>query len=670
MSSQRFNPYVAWFGLPAGTKPSYYELLGVRNFETEPPVIAEAAECRLQLLAPHQSGPHAEAAEKLSREVTGVMNVLLSPEKRRQYDDKLRGQLSGGEAGGASHPASQANADDMLPPSIAAAESPTMMLPPGALPPAAAMPPSAAPAQAGMPPGMPGYGAYPPGAFPPGAMPAGAPPYGAMPSQPYGAPTYAAGMPPQQAAPYGATYSDPAAMQPGNYPPMVAAASFPQSAPMGFGGPAVGPGPGPGSGFAEAVASPSLYQSPLPGAAPAAGPSPGPSATFASSNVSQRTRAAGARRQQSSTMLIALGLLGGGAALLTVVMLAVAASNRTKQTPVVASAPIIARPPAKMSSEDEIRMKNAEAMRNAGLTPRPASPVERLPGAPGTYQSASQEELKRESMVPNAPSGLPSMPDLVMSMAPTGVVPSIATPAPAAPAPTAPTPPVTFDTPPTAPPTPAAMPAATAAAAMPTPPPAIPAAVPFIAGMDAEMPAMTAVLPADAARARSVNTMLGLARKYLRAREYAKAEEIILQTQVLADTPELIESTAEHFRASELLRTFWIAVREGVKSLKEGEELTYDGKTVIVVKHDDANLIVKADNKETVLQIEKLVPGLALHLAQRSLSGDDAASKVTLATFLGLDNSADRAKSAAMFDEAASEGANIANLRVVINSPS
>ena len=147
--SSRFNPYAEWFGLNTSTKPSYYDLLGVPNFETEPPVIAEAAELRLQQLEPHRNGPNAEQAEKLSREVTGVMNLLLSPDKRRQYDEQLRQQLA--------PPAPPA-----APPSlIDAADSPTMMLPPGAY----TLPPMNTAPQAPAAPNP--YGAYPGYAAPP-----------------------------------------------------------------------------------------------------------------------------------------------------------------------------------------------------------------------------------------------------------------------------------------------------------------------------------------------------------------------------------------------------------------------------------------------------------------------------------------------------------------------
>jgi hypothetical protein len=244
------------------------------------------------------------------------------------------------------------------------------------------------------------------------------------------------------------------------------------------------------------------------------------------------------------------------------------------------------------------------------------------------------------------PGQLPSMDQLVISMAPKTAVatPGFPPPSPSFDAPTSP---------------PAAMPSATGSSP----------AVPSIAGLDPSKMPMEAALPADEARAKSVNTMLGAARKMLRSRDYAKAEEIILQTQVLADTPELITSTQSHGRLLELLQTFWTAAHEGVKSLKEGDEITNDGKTLKVVKHDDLNLVVKgSDNKEIVLVIDKLLPGLAVQMAERTLPKDDATTKLATAALLGLDQGGDRAKSASLLVEAEAMGSDVTALKAVLEA--
>jgi hypothetical protein len=330
--------------------------------------------------------------------------------------------------------------------------------------------------------------------------------------------------------------------------------------------------------------------------------------------------------------------------------------------------------PPNAFSSDEVARRQAEAARkNPNYRPSDFAQdtTARLPDGSKVYRSATQEELMAESVIPNSPpsnGGMPSMPNLVQQMAPAGVKP-----VPQAPT----TPPPSFTpapkpVPQPATPAPAAIASATAAmpAAPATPSTSGPAAIPVIGSSTppTEM-AMEAVLPANETVGKSVQTMLGAARKQMKSRDYTKAEEIVLQTQVMADTPELIKTAFEHDRTLQLLRTFWIAVHEGVKMLKEGEELTYDGKTAVVVKHDDVNLIVKQDGKDVVLVINRLVPGLAVKLAEKSLPAEQATTKLAIAAFLAMDQAADRTKAGTFVDEAVALGSgDVVGLRAVLEA--
>ncbi len=699
--SQKLNPYREWFGLDTTRKPSYYELLGVQNFETEPPVIAEAAECRLQLLEPHKAGPNAELAAKLTREVTGVMNALLNPEKRRQYDDQLRR-----ETGLA--PSSIADSTDG---GIEATDSPTMMLPPGALrnlppmgglPPAVPMPPSdpyagypgygappGVPPQgmAGMPPMMPGYA--PPG-FAPAGPPMGAPAMGAAPlaASPFGGPPMAGspmqapqaspfGAPPMAASPFGAPQFG--APQFGT-PQAPAFPGAPQAAPFG---PSVGP-----PGYAAPAANPfgpptavapmaSGYDPTAPmagGYAPsAAAPAVAPGASFSGSNVSQRGRLAGMKKQKSSTVMIAVGVLGSAAAVLTLIIFVASAKQKNSNPPPGPKLAVI--PPREMNSETFAQQAAKNARNNPNYQPLPPSQTfsERLDTPGSAIRTPSpQEQMANRNAAFDDRGNLPSMPNLVQSMAPEG-----AKPVPAAmPSPTA-RPNSPFEKPPATPPTPAPSATPSATAAMPATPstPGTPSApaVPMIALDEPTKLEMTAVLPASDTIGKQVSTMLGAARKQMKSRDYVKAEEIVLQTQVLADTPELILTTYEHNRALEYLRAFWVGVHEGVKMLKEGDELTLDGKPegkkAVVVKHDDLTLVVKQDGKDVVVQITKFLPGLAVKMAEKSLPADQANTKLIIAAFLALDQAGDRVKSGTMLDEAIALGSgDIVGLRSVLEA--
>lgn len=623
--ASKFNPYAEWFGLNPSSKPTYYELLGVPNFETEPPVIAEAAELRLQLLQAHRGGPHADTADRLSREVTGVMNVLLSPDKRRQYDDQLRQQ----------QPALHAPATT----SLDAADSPTMMLPPGAL----QIPPMSAPAAAAPPTTNP-YGAYP--GYDPAYAGYGAQPQAAQPNY-GGAPNYAA-------APTGFPNAAPGMMPAAVAPQYAPAAAYPSAAaPYGqAAAPAGYPGFAPAAqpGFA---AAPQTMQATLPVAG---------GATYSNSNVSQRTRLAGAKKQKSSHTMMATAIIGGAGVVLFLLILAVSASlNKTKVSQ--AQPKVVAKRPNQMPQDPSLNQ-----FEKAMMSMPPALESYDDNGNPGfMYRSTPDEVLKNEARMRDMPNsegafGGMTMPDLITKMAPKGVTPSIATTPPPAAVPSA-TPP-SF----TNPPPPAAVPSATPVSApTTTPAPSMPSPGPVLTGLAPADVKMEAALPPDVAREKSVQTMFGAIRTALKKRDYAKAEEIALQTQVMADTPALITTAYEHGRVVEHIRVFWTAVREGAKALTEGEELTFAGKASKVVKHDDLSIVIKQDNKDVVLQIDKLLPGLAVMLAERGLPPNDPATKIAVACFLASDQAGDRDKAMLLLSEAGAAGSDVTNLKAALS---
>ncbi|HEX4130964.1 MAG TPA: hypothetical protein VHZ24_13055 [Pirellulales bacterium] len=89
-----FDPYHAWLGIPQGTRPlNHYQLLGLKLFTAEPPVIAEAAQAQLAKLQPHLKGAQGSAAQLVLQEVNAAKNVLLNAAGRQKYDAQLRAQL-------------------------------------------------------------------------------------------------------------------------------------------------------------------------------------------------------------------------------------------------------------------------------------------------------------------------------------------------------------------------------------------------------------------------------------------------------------------------------------------------------------------------------------------------------------------------------------------------
>jgi hypothetical protein len=183
-----------------------------------------------------------------------------------------------------------------------------------------------------------------------------------------------------------------------------------------------------------------------------------------------------------------------------------------------------------------------------------------------------------------------------------------------------------------------------------------------LTGAPTGAPAMEASIAPDAARAQAVQTMSKSVKASLRTRDYPKAEEVALQSLVLADAPDVVTMAFEQHRATELVRALWNAARDGVKKLKEGDEITFNGKTAKVVKHDDATLVVQQDNKDVTLQIAKLQPRLVQQMAERAMGVDDVTTMLAAGVFHMVDATGDKEIGRSLIDTAAKAGAEVEKL--------
>lgn len=92
----QFDPYYKWLGIPGDEQPpSHYRLLGLREFESDPEVIAAAAERQITFLRGCATGEHAAEAHRLLNEVVAARACLSNPHTRAAYDDTLRGGTTG-----------------------------------------------------------------------------------------------------------------------------------------------------------------------------------------------------------------------------------------------------------------------------------------------------------------------------------------------------------------------------------------------------------------------------------------------------------------------------------------------------------------------------------------------------------------------------------------------
>lgn len=95
-----FDAYHKWLGIPPHEQPpDHYRLLGIARFESDPEVIAAAADRQMAHLRMFQAGPRAEVCQRLLSEVARARLCLLNPQKKAAYDAELRTLLARRESG-------------------------------------------------------------------------------------------------------------------------------------------------------------------------------------------------------------------------------------------------------------------------------------------------------------------------------------------------------------------------------------------------------------------------------------------------------------------------------------------------------------------------------------------------------------------------------------------
>ena len=89
--NESFDPYLKWLGIRDPERPpNHYRLLGIDFLESDPDVIATAADRQMAHVRRYQSGSHAPASQDLLNELAVAKLLLLSPEKKAAYDRTLQ----------------------------------------------------------------------------------------------------------------------------------------------------------------------------------------------------------------------------------------------------------------------------------------------------------------------------------------------------------------------------------------------------------------------------------------------------------------------------------------------------------------------------------------------------------------------------------------------------
>lgn len=91
MADENFDPYYTWLGIrPEEQPPDHYRLIGLRQFEDNADVIANASDRQMQFLRSMQVGKRSAQSQKLLNEISAAGGCLLDPQRKAKYDQELR----------------------------------------------------------------------------------------------------------------------------------------------------------------------------------------------------------------------------------------------------------------------------------------------------------------------------------------------------------------------------------------------------------------------------------------------------------------------------------------------------------------------------------------------------------------------------------------------------
>lgn len=93
--------YHEWLAIPPNRQPpNYYVLLNIPEFETSQSVIENGAHRNVSFLQKFFSGPDAELAQQIQKEVMNARKVLRSLDSKAAYDEELAEKISQAESAG------------------------------------------------------------------------------------------------------------------------------------------------------------------------------------------------------------------------------------------------------------------------------------------------------------------------------------------------------------------------------------------------------------------------------------------------------------------------------------------------------------------------------------------------------------------------------------------
>ena len=96
---EAFDAYYKWLGIdPEDQPPNHYRLLGIKLFQSDAEVIANAADKQMAHIRSFQTGQHSALSQDILNEIAAARICLLNAAKKAQYDDKLRARSAVSES--------------------------------------------------------------------------------------------------------------------------------------------------------------------------------------------------------------------------------------------------------------------------------------------------------------------------------------------------------------------------------------------------------------------------------------------------------------------------------------------------------------------------------------------------------------------------------------------
>jgi hypothetical protein len=124
----QFDPYHEWLGIPPEERPlSYYRLLGISNFESNPDVIQMAVKKRAEKLRGLLTGDNQQLGQEVIKNIATAKACLLNVQQKELYDKKLRAALQPAQP--AAKPRAELKADLLSDEASKVSSSKWMMVP-------------------------------------------------------------------------------------------------------------------------------------------------------------------------------------------------------------------------------------------------------------------------------------------------------------------------------------------------------------------------------------------------------------------------------------------------------------------------------------------------------------------------------------------------------------